>query len=231
MSDFGADGVGMYWNMGLGFKCANVGEKSSAKSSENDWFRSVLELHQAGISAMIFQSSNAKPAVVQVVARGGPAARCNVKEGDVVVAVDGLVATSENILSLLRTSRSAKDGQGNEPSPNGNDGRGNDGVGAGSGGVCGGNGVALSSVLSIQRGKQRVEVEVVRTGAEDVKRVQNVLKLVDSLAVFVDESQASHVCGKGESVQPFMEGLGPLVEGLKRSIINNERERQTEEQR
>ena len=217
-----------YWNMGLGFKSANLrGEKSSEKSSENDWFRSVIDLPQTAISAINLKNWNAEPAVVHMVALAGPAARCNVMEGDVILAVDGHTATSENVLSLLRTSRNAKDGQ--VDASRGKDGQGNDGAcsGAGRGGGCGGNGVALSSVLSIQRGKQRMEVEVVRTGAEDVKRVQLVLSLVDSLAAFVDESRVSHVC---EPIQPFKEGLGPLV-GLKQTIINNERERQTEEHR
>ena len=142
-----------YWPLGLVFHSR---EHNSNRNSpvEKDWFHLLTNIEE-------WRLVN-RPAVIKAVARGGPAAACNLLEGDIVVSVDGHPATSANVLSLLQTHRRDQAESGNGASKRDvlvNDGKA---------------GTAGSSLLMVMRGNEKIEVEVVRTSAENVRRTEHV---------------------------------------------------------
>ena len=166
-----------------------------SKAPDNEWFSSLTNINQ--------WASNSKPAKIRQVLKGSPAAGCNLEKGDIVLKVDGIKAYAHNVCTLLRScGRGANDGSAGRQ----------------------GEGIAMKSVLIVQKGAELVEVEVVRTGAENMRRVEHILGLLEMVGreeATIELAAAGK--GDGESMKR------QLVDDLRRAIIHHEHYRQADE--
>jgi hypothetical protein len=163
---------------------------------------------------------NSEPAIVKLVVTGGPGNFSNIMEGDIVVAVDGRAATAQNILWILSNSTSENDLDDDHDCSDHDD-----YIADLKGEEC----VGVPSILTIERGKDFLEIEVVRTAAANVRHLCHVLHLVNSLDSEIEEAFRDRVAeGSSDGHQRTMY-TRVTAEATRRAILNRERERQQKE--